>query len=120
MTKKRTSAKPKAKQGKKAAQPAYIDVSEVESADTTAAAGEIATTSATAAASTPVDASTVVPTSTIASRRANRLNRQQAKALPMEEEYAYVVNDLRRVFILAGIMFLGLIVVNLVFTFLSG
>jgi hypothetical protein len=103
MTKKSTSAKPKAKQSKKTTPPPVVEAGVVVDDEGV---------QETAAAATPV--------STTASRRAARLNRQQVKALSLEEEYAYVVKDLRRVFILAGIMFAGLILVNLAFSLLGG
>lgn len=110
MTKKRTSAKPKAKQGKKATQPAVAEEVAVD---------ESVTEDAAAMASTPVSATTSAD-STATRRRTNRVIRQQVKTLALEEEYAYVVKDLRRVFILGGLMFAGLIAVNLAFTFLGG
>ncbi|MEZ4518501.1 MAG: hypothetical protein R3C44_17335 [Chloroflexota bacterium] len=106
MTKRKTSAKPKAKQGKKAT-------------NSVTATTETVTTTATATATTSAD-TLEQSTTTTAQRRANRMNRKQAKTIPLEEEYAYVVNDLRRVFILAGIVFVGLIAANLAFTLLGG
>lgn len=103
MAKKRTSAKPKAKQGQKITDPVVAEVAAVE-VEQTADPDTAAATDNTPAPS----------------RRASRLSRQQAKALSLEEEYAYVVKDLRRVFILAGIMFAGLIAVNLAFSLLGG
>lgn len=107
MAKKRVSSKPKAKQGKKTSQtePVVTEVVEEELLEEEGDddVGVIA-----------------VSASTTASRRARRLTRQQAKALSLEEEYAYVVKDLRRVFILAAIMFAGLIAVNLAFSLLGG
>jgi hypothetical protein len=101
MTKKTTSAKPKAKQKKTT--PAQV-----------AEAAVVVDDKAVSETAAPA------PVSTTASRRAARLNRQQVKALSLEEEYGYVVKDLRRVFILAGIMFAGLILVNLAFSLLGG
>lgn len=48
-----------------------------------------------------------------APRPAPKLTRQQAATERLEDEYAYVIRDLRRVFILAAIMFGLLIALNL-------
>lgn len=103
MAKKRTSSKPKAKQGKRSTDPVVAEVAAVEVEET------VEPETAAAVNDTPAP-----------SRRASRLSRQQVKAQSLEEEYAYVVRDLRRVFILAAIMFAGLIAVNLAFSLLSG
>lgn len=50
--------------------------------------------------------------------RPTRRSPRQRTTESLEEEYSYVVNDLRRVFILAGIMFALLILVNLGLRFL--
>ena len=46
--------------------------------------------------------------------KAPKLSRSQAAAERIEDEYAYILGDLRRVLILAAIMFALLIVVNIV------
>ena len=46
--------------------------------------------------------------------KAPKLSRSQAAADRIEDEYAYILGDLRRVLILAAIMFALLIVVNIV------
>ncbi len=53
-------------------------------------------------------------------RRAAKLNRAQAASEELEEEYAYITGDLRRVFILAAIMFALLIVANVVLDRVAG
>ncbi len=53
-------------------------------------------------------------------RKAPKLTRQEATAQQLEVEYAYIVKDLRRVFIIAGIMFGLLIAANIVSGFLAG
>lgn len=47
--------------------------------------------------------------------RAPKLSRSQIAAERIEDEYAYITDDLRRVFILAGLIFALMIVLNLVF-----
>ena len=47
--------------------------------------------------------------------RAPKLTRSQIAAERIEDEYAYITDDLRRVFILAGLIFALLIALNLVF-----
>lgn len=46
--------------------------------------------------------------------RAPKLSRSQIAAERIEDEYAYITGDLRRVFILAAVMFALLIVLNIV------
>lgn len=46
--------------------------------------------------------------------RTPKLSRSQVAAERIEDEYAYITSDLRRVFILAGLIFGLLIVLNLV------
>ncbi len=46
--------------------------------------------------------------------RAPKLSRSQIAAERIEEEYAYITDDLRRVFLLAGAIFALLIVLNIV------
>ncbi len=60
---------------------------------------------------------TVAPTETPQPRstRAPKLSRSQLAAERIEDEYAYITDDLRRVFILAGLIFALLIALNLVF-----
>lgn len=53
-------------------------------------------------------------------RRAAKLSRAQAASEELEEEYAYITGDLRRVFILAAIMFALLIVANVVWGMMAG
>jgi hypothetical protein len=53
-------------------------------------------------------------------RRAAKLSRAQAASEELEEEYAYITGDLRRVFILAAIMFALLIVANVVWGMVAG
>lgn len=57
---------------------------------------------------------------TAASPKAPKLSRQEATAQQLEVEYSYIVKDLRRVFIIAGIMFGLLIAANVVLGFLAG
>ncbi len=59
-------------------------------------------------------------TSAPKARKTPKLTRQEATAQQLEVEYAYIVKDLRRVFIIAGMMFGLLIAANLVFGFLAG
>ncbi len=58
---------------------------------------------------------TVAPTETPQPRstRAPKLSRSQLAAERIEDEYAYITDDLRRVFILAGLIFALLIALNL-------
>lgn len=56
----------------------------------------------------------VVEARVLKSSQAAKPKRQQATAERLEDEYAYIVGDLRRVLILAGLMFILLIVANLV------
>ncbi len=49
-------------------------------------------------------------------RRLAKVNRSQVAAERLEDEYAYITDDLRRVFLLAALMFALLIVANLIFT----
>ena len=46
--------------------------------------------------------------------KAPKVSRSQAAAERIEDEYAYITGDLRRVFILAAVMFALLIVLNIV------
>lgn len=48
-------------------------------------------------------------------QRTSKLSRSQAAAERIEDEYAYITSDLRRVFILAGLIFALLIALNLIF-----
>ena len=57
-----------------------------------------------------------IPRSTPARRNARRLKKVSVEDL--QEEYAYVVKDLRIIFTLAAIMFVLLIVANIVFPLL--
>lgn len=59
-------------------------------------------------------------TSASTTRKAPKLSRQEATAQQLEIEYAYIVKDLRRVFLIAGIMFGLLIAANIVFGVLAG
>lgn len=52
--------------------------------------------------------------------RSPKLSRSQAASERLEDEYAYIVGDLRRVFILAGVMFALLIVLNVVLSRVGG
>lgn len=47
--------------------------------------------------------------------RTPKLSRSQAAAERIEDEYAHITSDLRRVFILAGLIFALLIAINLLF-----
>lgn len=63
-----------------------------------------------------------LPKSTPASgkrRPSIRTARKQADDLDLEEEYAYVAKDLRRIFVLAIIMFAVLIGANIAFQFIA-
>jgi hypothetical protein len=51
--------------------------------------------------------------------RTPKMSRSQAAAERIEDEYAYIVKDLRRVFILAAAMFLLLIALNVAIRFLG-
>ncbi len=51
------------------------------------------------------------------SKRSRRRGRQQATEEDFREEYAYVINDLRRVLMLAGFMFTLLIILNIALPF---
>lgn len=51
--------------------------------------------------------------------RSPKLSRSQAAAERLEDEYAYIAGDLRRVFILAAAMFALLIIANLAFALLG-
>lgn len=59
-----------------------------------------------------------VPAAPRASRPA-KVSRSQAAAERLEDEYAYITGDLRRVFLLAALMFALLVVANLVFTMIG-
>lgn len=48
-------------------------------------------------------------------RKSAKMNRSQLANERIEDEYAYIVGDLRQVFILAAAMFALLIVLNIVF-----
>lgn len=52
--------------------------------------------------------------------RAPKLTRSQIAAERIEDEYAYITGDLRRVFILAAAMFALLIVLNIVLSRVGG
>lgn len=52
------------------------------------------------------------PTPQPRSSRAPKVSRSQIASERIEEEYAYITNDLRRVFLLAGAIFALLIVLN--------
>ncbi|MCK5921180.1 MAG: hypothetical protein KAG66_09580 [Methylococcales bacterium] len=61
------------------------------------------------------DETAVSPVTAVAPKpRPSRKQKKQAAAQTFEQEYAYVLKDLRLVFILAIIMFVLLIVLNLV------
>ncbi len=63
-----------------------------------------------------------LPKSTPASgkrRPSIRMARKQAEDLDLAEEYAYVAKDLRRIFVLAVIMFVVLIAANIAFQFVG-
>ena len=60
----------------------------------------------------------MAPAAPRASRPA-KVSRSQAAAERIEDEYAYITDDLRRVFILAALMFALLIAANLVFTMIG-
>lgn len=51
--------------------------------------------------------------------RASKQTRSQAASERLEDEYSYISSDLRRVFILAAIMFALLITLNVVFSLIS-
>ena len=53
------------------------------------------------------------------SKRSRRRDRQTNKEEDFREEYAYVINDLKRVLTLAGFMFTLLIVLNIVLPLLG-
>lgn len=68
------------------------------------------------------DENTGIPTSVPASgsrRPSIRAARKKADDVNLEEEYAYVVKDLRRIFILAIVMFVLLIGANIAFQFIG-
>ncbi len=67
---------------------------------------------------TPLDLTPAAPAAP-RTPRAPKMSRSQAAAERLEDEYAYITGDLRRVFILAALMFALLIVANLVFTMLG-
>ncbi|MBX7253266.1 MAG: hypothetical protein K1X50_14895 [Candidatus Promineofilum sp.] len=71
--------------------------------------------------SAPLDTTPAAPAAPAAPRtpRAPKISRSQAAAERLEDEYAYITGDLRRVFILAALMFALLIVANLVFTMIG-
>lgn len=111
MTKRRPTGKTKSKTTTKkptATTSAIVDTT----ADVDEAVAETADTSVMAA-------ETSAPATT-AARRPRRLTREQVKTQALEVEYAYVVKDLNRVFILAAIMVVGLIAANVAFRFLGG
>ena len=63
-----------------------------------------------------------IPTSVPASgsrRPSIRAARKKADDVNLEEEYSYVVKDLRRIFILAIVMFVLLIAANIAFQFVG-
>ena len=66
--------------------------------------------------STEPDASSVPPPRT---PRPPKLSRSQAASERLEDEYSFISGDLRRVFILAAIMFALLIVLNVIFSLIS-
>ena len=51
--------------------------------------------------------------------RPTKQNRSQVASERLEDEYGYITGDLRRVFILAAVMFALLITLNLVFRFIG-
>jgi hypothetical protein len=61
-------------------------------------------------------AETPVPTR---APRASKQTRSQAASERLEDEYSYISGDLRRVFILAAVMFTLLITLNIVFSLIS-
>lgn len=64
--------------------------------------------------SEPEDAAPIMTAAEVRAPRSPKLTRSQAAAERIEDEYAYITGDLRRVFILAAAMFLLLIAINLV------
>ncbi len=52
--------------------------------------------------------------------RSSKLSRSQLASERLEDEYAYITGDLRRVFILAGAMFALLIVLNIILSRVGG
>lgn len=74
---------------------------------------------------TPADDTNVeeaAPPAVVAPRapRAPKLSRSQMASERLEDEYAYITGDLRRVFILAGAMFALLIVLNVILSRVGG
>lgn len=63
-----------------------------------------------------VEETPVVPPAAAEPRapKAPKLSRSQVAAERIEDEYAYITDDLRRVFLLAAVMFALLIVLNIV------
>ena len=63
-----------------------------------------------------VEEATIVTTAATEPRapKASKVSRSQAAAERIEDEYAYILGDLRRVFILAAAMFALLIILNIV------
>lgn len=59
----------------------------------------------------------ISPRSGEAKKKGGRKNRQQQEVTidDLKSEYSYVLKDLRRIFILAGVMFLLLIAANILF-----
>ncbi len=51
--------------------------------------------------------------------KAPKVSRSQAAAERIEDEYAYITDDLRRVFLLAFAMFALLIVLNIIFSLMG-
>ena len=64
---------------------------------------------------TPIETAAPVPRAP----RPSKQTRGQAASERLEDEYSYITGDLRRVFILAALMFALLIALNLVFGLLG-
>lgn len=69
-----------------------------------------------AAVQTPV----VAPPSAPRALRPVKQSRSQIASEQLEDQYAYITGDLRRVFILAAAMFTLLVVANIIFSRLAG
>lgn len=70
---------------------------------------------------TPVESKATEPTPPVASRAARpaKSSRSQTGAERLEDEYAYITGDLRRVLIVAAVMFVLLIALNIIFDILG-
>lgn len=74
------------------------------------------------AATAPLVADPTIPEVEVQPRlstRPQKVSRQQATIEQLKDEYSYVTKDLRRVFVLAALMFVLLIVANLVLPLLG-